>query len=242
MQNTVYYKYLLQKGALFMRLLLKTLKYLVITIGFMALLFVGFIVYEYQQTIPNYNIEDTVLAVRASDHYTPLEEISPTFLDALVATEDRRFYKHGGLDFISLGRALITNLNSGEIEQGGSTITQQLAKNLFLDAKQTLSRKVSEMFLAHYLESHYSKDDILELYVNVIYYGNGSTGIYAASENFFGKAPNALDFNEATLLAGYPQAPSYYSNNKAASLERQTQVITALTEYCDTYDEIALSY
>lgn len=225
-----------------MRILLKIFKYLFFTLGLCALICIGFITYEYNQTIPNYHIADTVLAVRARDHYTPLNEITPTFLDALVATEDRRFYRHGGLDFISLGRALIANLTSGEIEQGGSTITQQLAKNLFLDAKQTLSRKVSEMFLAHYLESHYTKDEILELYVNVIYYGDGNTGIYAASENFFNKKPSDLNFNEATILAGYPQAPSYYSNNKAAALERQTQVITALTEYCDTYDEIALSY
>lgn len=225
-----------------MRILLKIFKYLVFTLGLCALICVGFISYEYNQTIPDYHVDDTVLAIRARDHYTPLDEITPTFLDALVATEDRRFYKHGGLDFISLGRALLTNLTSGEIEQGGSTITQQLAKNLFLDAKQTLSRKVSEMFLAHYLESHYTKDEILELYVNVIYYGDGSTGIYAASENFFNKKPSELNFNEATILAGYPQAPSYYSTNKAAALERQTQVIAALTEYCDTYDEIALSY
>ncbi len=225
-----------------MRTLFKIFKYLAITFGLSAILMLGFIVYEYQQTIPNYNIEDTVLTVRASQHYTPLQDISPAFLDALIATEDHRFYKHGGLDFISLGRALMANLNSGEIEQGGSTITQQLAKNLFLDAKQTFSRKVSEMFLAHYLESHYSKDELLELYVNVIYYGNGNTGIYAASENFFGKKPSELNFYEATLLAGYPQAPSYYSNNKSAALERQTQVITALTQYSDTYDEIALSY
>lgn len=225
-----------------MRILLKIFKFSFYTLGLCALLLMGFIIYEYKQTIPNYNVADTILAVRAQDHYTLLDDISPTFLDALIATEDRRFYKHNGLDFISLGRAFLANLNSGDIEQGGSTITQQLAKNLFLDTKQTLSRKFNEMFLAFYLEHHYTKDEILELYVNVIYYGNGNTGIYAASTNFFNKLPSNLNFNEATLLAGYPQAPSYYSANKAAALERQTQVITALTEYNDTYDEIALSY
>ncbi len=225
-----------------MKFLTKLFKYLLLTIAFCLLLAVGVISYEYKEAIPKYNVDDTILAIRAKTHYTPLGEINQTFLDALVAIEDRRFYKHGGLDFISLSRALLTNLNSGDIEQGGSTITQQLAKNVFLDAKQTLSRKVNEMFVAYYLEHHYTKDEILELYVNVIYYGGGNTGIYAASTNFFNKLPADLDFNEATLLAGYPQAPSYYSTNKAAALERQTQVITALTEYSDTYDETALSY
>lgn len=225
-----------------MKFLIKLFKYLLLTIAFCLLLAVGVISYEYKEAIPKYNVDDTILAIRAKNHYTPLGEINQTFLDALVAIEDRRFYKHGGLDFISLSRALLTNLNSGDIEQGGSTITQQLAKNVFLDAKQTLSRKVNEMFVAYYLEHHYTKDEILELYVNVIYYGGGNTGIYDASINFFDKLPSDLDFNEATLLAGYPQAPSYYSANKAAALERQTQVITALTEYSDTYDETALSY
>lgn len=225
-----------------MKFLIKLFKYLLLTIAFCLLLAVSVISYEYKEAIPKYNVDDTILAIRAKNHYTPLGEINQTFLDALVAIEDRRFYKHGGLDFISLSRALLTNLNSGDIEQGGSTITQQLAKNVFLDAKQTLSRKVNEMFVAYYLEHHYTKDEILELYVNVIYYGGGNTGIYDASINFFDKLPSDLDFNEATLLAGYPQAPSYYSANKAAALERQTQVITALTEYSDTYDETALSY
>lgn len=225
-----------------MKFLFKLFKYLLLTITFCLLLCIGFISYEYKTTIPKYNVDDTLLSIRAQAHYTPLGEINPTFLDALIAIEDRRFYKHSGLDFISLSRALLTNLNSGDIEQGGSTITQQLAKNVFLNAEQTLSRKVNEMFLAFYLEHHYTKDEILELYVNVIYYGGGNTGIYAASTNFFNKLPSALDFNESTLLAGYPQAPSYYSTNKAAALERQTQVITALTEYSDVYDEIALSY
>lgn len=225
-----------------MKILLNILKLFIATLGLCGLIVIGFTIHAYHQTIPNYHVDETILAVRAQDHYTPLDEISPTFLDALVATEDRRFYKHGGLDFISLGRALMANLTSGDIEQGGSTITQQLAKNLFLNTEQTLSRKVSEMFLAYYMEHHYTKDEILELYANVIYYGDGNTGIYAATTNFFDKLPSDLNFNEATLLAGYPQAPSYYSANKAAALERQTQVIAALTDYNDTYDKIALSY
>lgn len=191
-----------------MKFLLKLFRFLLLTIVFCFVICIGVIGYEYKTTIPKYNIDDTLLSIRAQDQYTPLGEINQTFLDALVAIEDRRFYKHSALDFISLGRALLTNLNSGDIEQGGSTITQQLAKNVFLGAEQTLSRKVNEMFVAFYLEQHYTKDEILELYVNVIYYGNGNTGIYAASTNFFDKLPSDLDFSESTLLAGYPQAPS----------------------------------
>lgn len=225
-----------------MRTLFKLFKYLFCTLLICIFCGVGFMYYAYQEVIPNYAIDDTILSVRATDTYVPLSEISTTFLDAIVAVEDREFYKHSGLDFSSLGRAFITNIYNGEIKQGGSTITQQLAKNLFLDSSQNLSRKVKEVCLTHYLESHYSKQDILELYVNVIYYGDNNTGIYEASTNYFNKLPSELNFNEATMLAGFPQAPSYYSANTAAALVRQTQVISALTEYSDTYDDLARSY
>ena len=92
------------------------------------------------------------------------------------------------------------------------------------------------------IKSKLLKDDILELYVNVIYYGNNSTGIYEAASNYFNKLPSELDFSEATMLAGLPQAPSYYSANPTAALIRQNQVIAAVTDYCDTYDDIALAY
>lgn len=201
---------------------------------------IGYGYSAYHRTINAYPIKETIVALQNSENYTHFDEISPTFLDAIVAIEDHRFYKHGAVDLIGLGRALITNVVCGNIEQGGSTITQQLAKNLFLDKTQTLERKLKEMFIAYELENLYSKEEILELYVNAIYYGDGNTGITMASQNYFNKTPKELTFDEATLLAGLPQAPSAYalSNHYDAALKRQSQVITALIAFSDDYNHL----
>lgn len=193
----------------------------------------GISYYEYNQTLKYTPIADVILDVRSSDHYTPIHEISPTFLDAITAVEDHRFYQHGGIDPVGLMRALITNILSGKIEQGGSTITQQLAKNLFLNDEQTIERKIKEVFIANILEKNYTKDELLELYANIIYYGDGNTGIYEASYNYFNIAPIDLTYDQATLLAGLPQSPSYYSlsNNYDAARKRQEQVILALNSF-----------
>ncbi|MGL4344322.1 MAG: transglycosylase domain-containing protein, partial [Cellulosilyticaceae bacterium] len=137
------------------------------------------------------------------------------------------------IDMISLARATVKNLIEGEVVQGGSTITQQLAKNLFLSSDQTLMRKLQELFFAYELETQLTKDEILELYVNVIYYGDGYTGIQAAVEGYFGKSPEDLSYEEATMLAGLPQAPSRYalSQHYERALKRQAQVVAALDSF-----------
>lgn len=213
----------------------KILKMMLILLLVLIIGGIGFGYTAYQHTINAYPIEETVATLQNNAYYTSFDQISPTFLDAIVAIEDHRFYKHGAVDFIGLGRALITNFISGDIEQGGSTITQQLAKNLFLDKTQTLERKIKEVFLAYKLERLYSKEEVLEMYVNAIYYGDGNTGIAMASENYFNKSPKELNFNEATLLAGLPQAPSLYalSSHYDAALKRQSQVIAALVAFLD---------
>ncbi len=193
----------------------------------------------YTKTIEAYPIEATISDLRNSDNYCLYTDMSEIFLDSIVAVEDRRFYKHGAIDIIGTGRAFVTNILSRDIEQGGSTITQQLAKNLFLSHEQTLQRKLTEMFIAHRIEKLYSKNDILELYVNIINYGDGNIGIKMASENYFNSLPIELSFDEATLLAGLPQAPSAYalSNNYALALQRQAQVIEALEQFTSEYDD-----
>ncbi len=193
----------------------------------------------YTKTIEAYPIEATISDLRNSDNYCLYTDMSEIFLDSIVAVEDRRFYKHGAIDIIGTGRAFVTNVLSRDIEQGGSTITQQLAKNLFLSHEQTLQRKLTEMFIAHRIEKLYSKNDILELYVNIINYGDGNIGIKMASENYFNSLPIELSFDEATLLAGLPQAPSAYalSNNYALALQRQAQVIEALEQFTSEYDD-----
>ncbi len=196
--------------------------------------FIGLLGYfKYREAIKNVPIEVKVTSIREDSNYTPLDEISTDFTDSIVAIEDRRFYEHGAVDIIALARATFINLKEKQVLQGGSTLTQQVAKNIYFSNDQNFVRKVGELFVAYNLEKIYSKDEILELYVNVIYYGDGNYGIKEASENYFGKLPSELSYDEATLLAGLPQAPSAYalSTNYERAKQRQAEVIEALTEY-----------
>jgi len=162
-----------------------------------------------------------------------LENVAPVARDAVLAIEDARFYEHGALDFTSLLRAAITNLASGEIEQGGSTLTQQLVKNVLIDSPaQTFARKFQEASLAIRLERRYTKDEILELYVNEVYFGNGAFGIGTASETYFRKPPGQLKLAEAALLAGLIRAPGLYDpvTNEEAALARRNLVLDRMGE------------
>lgn len=141
----------------------------------------------------------------------PYSDIPDYVKHASVSIEDIKFYEHAGIDWQSLARAFLVNLRSGRIVQGGSTISQQLAKNAFLTPERTISRKVKELILTLRLEKRYSKDDILNLYLNQIPYGSNAYGIEAAAQTFFEKNAKDLSINEAALLASLPRAPSYYS-------------------------------
>ncbi len=156
--------------------------------------------------------DGSVLAERGAAHdYMPLDLLPRHVTGAVVATEDRRFFEHYGLDPAGLGRAFFANLRAGRFAQGGSTLTQQLAKNLFLSPERTLSRKVEELALALWLELRLSKPDILELYLNRVYFGGGAYGIEAASQRYFDKSARELTLGEAALIAGLLKAPSKYS-------------------------------
>jgi len=143
--------------------------------------------------------------------YIPLDMLPPHVADAVVATEDRRFFEHPGLDPWGMLRAAIANVRAGRLTQGGSTITQQLAKNIFLSSERTFSRKAEELVLALWLELRLSKRDILELYLNRVYFGGGAHGIEAASQRYFGKSARALTVAEAAVIAGLLKAPSKYA-------------------------------
>lgn len=187
----------------------------------------------YKQAIAHTPLSQRVEEVRDDPDFVPLNEIQKDFTDSIVAIEDRRFYNHGPVDIIALARAVIVNIREGEPVQGGSTLTQQVAKNLYFSQDKTFLRKAAEIFVARDLEEQYTKDEILELYVNVIYYGDGNYGIGEASKDYFHKPPAELTFDEATLLAGLPQAPSAYalSTNYDRAKIRQAAVIEALEEY-----------
>jgi len=146
--------------------------------------------------------------------YVSLSEISPALRDAFISLEDRRFYRHWGIDIRRTFTSLIVNLLSFRIRQGGSTITQQLARNMFLGHKRTIKRKILEFALALKLEATFTKDEILERYLNQIYFGEGVYGVQSASRFFFGKNAKDVDINEAALLAGLPKNPSGYSPYK----------------------------
>ena len=165
----------------------------------------------YRNAVEQTGIEQAVEQVRAQEGYTPLNQLPTLYPQAVVAVEDRRFYDHNGVDPIAIARAVWVNLRTGSLAEGGSTLTQQLAKNLYFTQEKKFTRKVAEVFTAWDLERRYTKDEILELYINSIYYGEGYYGIYSASRGYFGKDPAEMTDYECTLLAGVPNAPSVYA-------------------------------
>ena len=154
-------------------------------------------------------------------------------MDAVVAVEDHRFEQHLGIDLIAIGRAAWNNLTSWSLREGGSTITQQLAKNMYFTQEKSFIRKIAEMFMAFRLESSYTKDEILELYLNSIYFGDGYYCVRDASQGYFGKDPIDMTDYESTLLAGIPNAPSVYSLTANPDLveQRQQYVIQQMVKY-----------
>ena len=177
----------------------------------------------YRAALTQQSLQDRVAGIRAQPGYTPLDQLPQLYLDAVVAVEDRRFYQHAGIDPIAIVRAAVHDLSTGTLDQGGSTITQQVAKNLFFTQEKQFVRKAAEVFMAFALEDSYSKDDILELYVNTIYFGDGYYGIHDAAQGYFGQPPAALTPYQSTLLAGIPNAPSVYSLTARPDLAAQRQ-------------------
>lgn len=197
-----------------------------------GIFFVGKGYFMYRTALKECSLTDKVRNIRARENYTELEELPGMFLDAIVAVEDHRYYDHGPIDIISIGRAIWVDLSTFSLAEGGSTITQQLAKNIYFTQEKKLERKIAEIFMAFALENQYGKDDILELYVNTIYYGSGYYGVYDASRGYFGKAPSEMNDYECTLLAGLPNAPSVYSPkvNPELSAQRQQQVLGRMVD------------
>ncbi len=165
-------------------------------------------------------------------YLVPLEELPPYLIKAFIAAEDTRFYEHGGVDLIGIFRAMLKNIQAGEIVQGGSTITQQVVKSLLLTPERTYMRKFKEALLAHRIDSSLSKNEILYLYLNQIYFGAGAYGVEAAARAYFDKHASELDLAEASLLAGLPKAPNRFSpiHHFAVSRERQRYVLQRMVD------------
>src|SRR5665647_228383 len=154
-----------------------------------------------------------IVSEQSSVNFTTvsLSEIPEDLIAAIIAVEDNRFYKHSGVDVIGIARSAFDNFRAGHIVSGGSTITQQLAKNLFYTSEQTYTRKIKEAITAIRIEARYSKEEILELYLNQIYFGEGTWGVQNAAQMYFGKDIQDITLSEAALLAGLPKAPTHYS-------------------------------
>lgn len=188
----------------------------------------------YCSAVTKTSIEDKVDEIRSKDNFVSYNDLPENLINATIAVEDHRYKEHGAIDLISIGRALTSNLKSKDTVEGGSTITQQVAKNLyFMTAKDDISRKVAELILSYHLETKYSKEEIFELYVNTIYYGNGYYGIKAATNGYLNKEPKDLNISEATMLAGVPNAPSVYAPTVNLKLcnKRQEKVIRSMVKY-----------
>jgi len=188
----------------------------------------------YKTTLDEKNLSKKINEIKSNDTYVSIDEVPKYYIDAIVAVEDHRFREHGPIDIISIGRAIVSNIQAKEFNEGGSTITQQVAKNLyFITEDDVISRKIAEVFVAIDLENNYSKDDILEFYINTIYFGEGYYGIKEASNGYYKKDPKDLTLYEATLLAGVPNAPSVYAPtiNPDLAKNRQEKVIRSMVEY-----------
>ncbi len=176
-----------------------------------------------------YSADGQIIKTFAAYSYqkVKIQDVPQDFINALLATEDKNFYKHKGYDLWGMGRSVVSNILAGKVVQGASTITQQLARLLFLSNEKSLDRKIKELFTAASIENSISKDKILELYVNNIYLGSGAYGIQAAAQTYFNKPLKALTLPELALIAGLPQAPSVYSpyNNIDLAKKRRNQVL-----------------
>ena len=187
----------------------------------------------YKEVISKESIEKKVEKIKEYDNYISISEVPETYKNATIAIEDHRFYSHGAIDVFTTARSFIENIRNKELSNGGSTITQQEARNMYFTQEKSFIRKVAELFVAVDLEKNYSKDEILEMYLNIIYFGDGYTGLKQASYGYYRKSPSKLSLAEQAMLAGIPNAPSIYSPNVNPELakKRQQKVLDAMVKY-----------
>lgn len=203
---------------------------IVIIIG-LSLTVQGYLLFKEQSS--EENITSKIEAIQKDENYITLDNLPKDYLNAVIAVEDHRFYDHGAIDIISIGRAIVTNIKNFDFVEGGSTITQQIAKNVFFTQDESIVRKIAEIFMAFKLENMYEKDEILELYVNSSYFGYSYTGIKEACNGYLGKEPKEMTLYDCSLLAGVPNSPYYYSprSNIDLATKRQKKVLSSMVKY-----------
>ena len=215
-----------------MKFFRKLLLFIIIII-FIAVIVLGIIgFWYYSRALSEKPLLTRTDEVTKSENYTPFSELSQDYINAVISVEDRRYYEHGAVDFRGIARAIWTNIRNGELQEGGSTITQQVAKNIVFSQEETLQRKLGEFFAAYDLEKKFSKEEIFALYVNSSYFGENYYGIYEASMGYYGKEPKNLNLDEASMLAGIPNAPSVYAPtvNPDLANQRQAHVLETMVE------------
>lgn len=216
----------------------KFIKKIIIVILIIALIGSGFIIYQghklYKDALNIISLSEKIDNIKSDESYVNLSNLPVDYKNAVISVEDHRFYKHGPIDVIAIARAIVSNIRNGEFLEGGSTITQQVAKNLYFISTDSNSiyRKIAEIFMAYDLEENYEKDEILEFYINTIYFGDGYYGIEEACNGYLNKKAKDMSLYESTMMAGIPNAPSVYAPtaNIDLTLSRQRKVISTMVE------------
>lgn len=187
----------------------------------------------YKEALEQMPLSKKVASIIEKENYTKIDEIPQIYKDAVISVEDHRFYKHNGVDIIAIGRAFINDIKAIDFVEGGSTITQQLAKNIYFTQEKKITRKIAEVFMAFEIEKEYDKDQILELYLNTSYFGDGYYTVKEACKGYFNKELKEMTDYECILLAGIPNAPSVYAptKNPELAIQRQKQVMNKMVEY-----------
>lgn len=216
---------------------MKVIKKILIIILIICAIIIGYFGIKgydmYKKAIETTSLENKISEIRNKDNYTKLEEIPKIYTNAVIAVEDHRFYKHNGIDIIAIGRAAFNDIKQVSFVEGGSTITQQLAKNIYFTQDKKIERKFAEIFMAFEIEKECSKDEILELYINTSFFGDNCYTVKEASRHYFDKEPINMTDYESIMLAGIPNAPSVYAptQNLELAKQRQKQVLNKMVEY-----------
>ena len=210
-----------------MKIFFKAVFFLILIVLSIALLFIGNGYNMYKDAIESTSLEEKVEQIQNKENYAKFSELPQMYINAVISVEDKRFYKHNGIDIFAICRAAINDIKAMEFVEGGSTITQQLAKNMYFTREKKIERKIAEVFMTWKIEKNYTKEEIFELYVNTSYFGDGYYCVKDAALGYFDKEPKDMNLYECTLLAGIPNAPSVYAPTKNPELakERQAQVI-----------------
>ena len=214
--------------------IIKKIIFVVILVAIsISLLVIGNGYNMYKEALDQIPLSKKIIIIREKENYAKIDEIPQIYKDAVISVEDHRFYKHNGVDIIAIGRAFVNDIKAMEFVEGGSTITQQLAKNIYFTQEKKITRKIAEVFMAFEIEKEYDKDQILELYLNTSYFGDGYYTVKEACKGYFNKELNEMTDYECILLAGIPNAPSVYAptKNPELSKQRQKQVINKMIEY-----------